>query len=133
VEARRVPAQLIAIAAVAACGGRDAPTVSPSVDAWARALIARPVAEVCGPGEVAARTFCFVRAELVSAEVKSLGAHMVMLESERDAHYINLDWGGGHVDAYGVIIGPAGWAHVADAERKETKLRDGVFRYDTRL
>jgi hypothetical protein len=117
--------------ALCACGRAEPTSVSPAVDAWARRILAMPVAEVY-EGQIHADYFCSVAAQLVSPEVRALGAHMISLQNVHRERYIDLDWGGGHVDAYGVIIGPSGWSHVADPERRERKLRDGVFAYDMR-
>lgn len=92
-----------------------------------------PAAEVCDAPP--AGFFCRVRESLVPADVRALGMHTIWLQAVTHPpaeRYIDLDWGGGHIEAYGVIIGPAGWRHVADSERAEKRLRDGVFTYDTR-
>ncbi|HEY5925966.1 MAG TPA: hypothetical protein VIV11_29965 [Kofleriaceae bacterium] len=102
------------------------------VDAWARTILAMPVAEVCA-GETHAGYFCQVRESLVTSEVRGIGARSITLQAVRsNERYLDFDFGGGHVEAHGVLIGPAGWTHVANTERGERKLRDGVFAYDTR-
>jgi hypothetical protein len=132
VEARRVSAQLILVIALGACGDRRVPSVPPRADAWARQVLAMPAEEVCD-GEVRAAYFCAVRPALIPAEVRELGARSISLENVRgDQRYLDFDWGGGHVEAYGVLIGPADWTHEANTERGERKLRAGVFVYDTR-
>lgn len=133
-EAGRVPAQLIVLAAASAlagCSQREVPRVPASVDAWARTLLARPAAEVCD--RVHAGYFCRVRDELVPADVRALGARAITLQNVNgDVRFVDLDWGGGHIDAHGVLIGPAGWQHEVNGERGERRLRDGVYGYDLR-
>jgi hypothetical protein len=119
------------IAALLVACGDGVPSVPSSTDDWARKLIAMPVEDVCG-GEVRASYFCAVRPDLIPSDVRTLGARSISLENVRGERYIDLDWGGGHVEAYGVIIGPADWPHQANEERRERKLRVGVFAYDTR-
>jgi hypothetical protein len=85
---------------------------------------------VCEPAPRS--SFCRVRESLVDRDVRALGMHTIWLQGLGGDRYIDMDWGGGHVEAYGVIVGPTGWAHVADTERGEKRIRDGVFRYDTR-
>jgi hypothetical protein len=89
-----------------------------------------PIEDVCA-GDAAGRYFCRVRPDLIPDDVRALGA-TISLQNLRGERYLDLDWGGGHVDAYGVLIGPADWSHAANAERGERKLRVGVFAYDTR-
>jgi hypothetical protein len=116
---------------LAGCGKAELPSIPPNLDVWARTILAMPVGDVCDAP--AAGYFCRVREALVPAEVRAVGMHTISLEGlGHDEHYIDMDWGGGHIEAYGVIVWPAGSPHVADVERGERKLRDGVFRYDTR-
>ncbi len=131
-EGRRISTQLIVVACVAGCG-EEAPQTPRRVDAWARALLARTPQDVCTPGTPATAPFCFVRIELLPADIRALGMRSVTLQLPPTGdRFIDLDWGGGHVAAYGAIIGPASWSHKADLERSERELRDGVFSYDLR-
>jgi hypothetical protein len=109
---------------------REPPAISTEVDTWARKVIALPVQEACTPGQTDG-FFCAVRPTLFTPAVRQLGA-TITLQNLRDERYINIDWGGGHVEAHGVIIGPAGWTHRADPEFREHRIRDGVFSYDQR-
>lgn len=120
---------VLVVLAFVACD-RDARSVTPDVDAWARRVIALPVQEACVAGQTDG-FFCSVRPTLLTPEVRRLGA-TITLQNLRGERYINIDWGGGHVEAYGVIIGPSGWTHRADPEFREHRIRDGVFSYDQR-
>jgi hypothetical protein len=119
----------LVVLALMGCG-RDVPSVPTEVDAWARRVIALPVQEACVAGQTDG-FFCSVRPTLLTPEVRRLGA-TITLQNLRGERYINIDWGGGHVEAYGVIIGPSGWTHRADPEFREHRIRDGVFSYDQR-
>jgi hypothetical protein len=135
-EAGRISAQLaLAAAAFALAACRDARTpthdVPASVDAWARRILAMPVEEACD-GEVHADFFCSVAVSMMPGDIRALGATITLQNARRRDRYLDLDWGGGHSEAHGVLIGPAGWTHEADPERGERKLRDGVFAYDLR-
>ena len=126
---KRLALSVVIAVALGGCGKADLPSIPPSVDAWARRVLAMPTGLVCQPGERV--SFCVVRETLVDRDVRALGMHTIWLQGLGDERYIDMDWGGGHTDAYGVIIGPVGWNHVADTERRETRIRDGVFRYDS--
>lgn len=110
---------------------REVPSVPTEVDAWARQVIALPVDEACKAGD-GARYFCSVRPALFTPAVRQLGAASITLQDPRGERYIDIDWGAGHVEAYGVLIGPVGWTHRADPEFGERMIRDGVFSYDRR-
>lgn len=113
------------------CGDR-ATSASSKVDAWARELLTRPTDAICD-GPVQADYFCRVKDSLVPDEVRALGVRTITLQGVRGVdRYVDLDRGGGHVAAHGLLIGPPGWTHEADPERGERPVRDGVFAYDTR-
>jgi hypothetical protein len=126
-------AEITALVAIAAIGCRASSTgVPPSIDRWAREILDKPSDAICS-GDVKAGYFCEVKPSLVTDEVRALGAHSITLQNVDGVdRYLDIDWGGGHVDAFGVLIGPKGWAHEPDTERGEKRLRDGVFAYDMR-
>jgi hypothetical protein len=133
VAAPRVPAQLtrwLVAVALCGCGKAQLPAIPPSVDAWGRILLATDEKVVCLEAH---GSFCRVNEALVPHEIRALGMRTIWLQGiGTTERYIDLDWGGGHVDAYGVVIGPAGWAPPVDAERGEKRIRAGVFSYDMR-
>jgi hypothetical protein len=127
-----IPSAIAVLLMTMACGQHH-PSVPREVDVWARRILAMPVDEVC-TGTVHANYFCAVRDSLITDAVRDLGARSISVENlQSNERYIDLDWGGGHVEAYGVIIGPVGWTHVPNEERKERRIRDAVFSYDTRM
>lgn len=107
--------------------------VPPEIDVWARSILAMPVEDVCAGAPHPQAYNCTVRAALLTDVVRRLGARSVVLANvHSNERYIDLDWGGGHVEAYGVMIGPIGWTRGVDPERKERRIREGVIAYDTR-
>ena len=90
-----------------------------------------PVSDACEAARFA-DYFCFVKPALETDAVRGLGAHLISIQNvHSNGRYIDLDWGGGHVDAYGVYVGPVGWS-PGDPDSPHHKLRDGVFTYDSR-
>lgn len=128
--AGRVSAQLgLLVAALCSCKD-ELPAIPSSVDAWARIVLATDEKLVCVEQH---GSFCRVNESLVPRQIRALGMRTIWLQGiGTRERYIDMDWGGGHVDAYGVVVGPVGWAPPVDGERGERRIRDGVFSYDMR-
>ena len=122
-----------AVVLVMALGcAKSVPSIPPEVDVWARSILAKPIADVCA-GDLMADFFCNVQRSLITDEVRQLGANYVSLQDvHSNERYIDLDWGGGHVEAHGVVIGQANWMPTPNAENNHRRIRDGVFSYDSR-
>jgi hypothetical protein len=110
---------------------REVPSVPAEIDVWARQILALPVDDVCA-GEIRADFFCSVRPALFTPAVRELGARSITLQNIRGERYVDIDWGAGHVEAHGMLVGPSGWTRRADEEFQERAIRDGVFSYDKR-
>ncbi len=123
---------------IAACSRSHAP---PELDAWARKVLALPLDQVCATdadhpvgiyGTFTPARDCLVRPSLVTPEIRALGANYIFRSSTRaGAGYLVLDWGGGFVDAYGVLVGAPGFVPDPNEGQPTQRLRDGVYSFKT--
>ena len=115
-----------------ACHSRHGGNVPKEVDAWARTILAMPVAKVCADGTpLGDAYFCDVKPALLPDLVRELGCTSLTLQNlPSSERYLDFDWGGGHEEAHGILIGPEDW--TPDTELYKRKLRDGVYTYDRR-
>ena len=93
---------------------------------WARDVLVLADDRICVD---AAGAVCFLKPELRSPLVRELLVNYVTLERDR-GRYLNLDWGGGFIDARGLWIGAPDWIPKMkhDSQRIE-RLGDGVYTY----
>jgi hypothetical protein len=89
-----------------------------SLQQWALQILARPEAEVCRSGAAP----CLIARDRLSKEVRGLAPTYVSLVHDRQgSRYIELDWGGGFLEARGLRIGPPGFRSIGQ------RLADGVW------
>jgi hypothetical protein len=123
----------VVVGFLAACrshgGGGDVPG---DIDDWARKILAMPAEQVCtSDTPLRDAYFCMVKPALFTDAVRALDCTYVTLQNlHSQEHYLNFDWGGGHIEAHGILIGPEDW--TPDPQMYRHKLRDGVFTYDQR-